>query len=178
MVLPVIRTKLGNNHTRNYVYWRSSWVLITTRVFRKILQVQVIRPRDGSAVLKALTIKRRLIGRRLRLSHLWVEYAEDLDGGDVNVDDLVGVGPGVEQTPPYALAQQHGQALVLLGHPEGGLRKRFRGCLKETGREGGREGGHVRTETRLKRGIGCNVLHVLSHRGERAAAIQADAAVT
>ena len=175
MVLSVIRTKLGNNHTRNYVYWRSSWVLITTRVFRKILQVQVIRPRDGSAVLKALTIKRRLIGRRLRLSHLWVEYAEDLDGGDVNVDDLVGVGPGVEQTPPYALAQQHGQALVLLGHPEGGLRKRFRGCLKETEREGGRAWQNrdsFEKRHRMQR-IACSIAQ-----GVRAAAMQADAAVT
>lgn len=53
--------------------------------------------------------------------HLRIEDAKNLDGGDVDVDYLVCVGPGVEQASPHALAQQNGQALVLLSHSEGGL---------------------------------------------------------
>lgn len=57
----------------------------------------------------------------MTLPHLRIEYAQDLDGGDVHVDDLVRVGPGMQQALLHALAEQDGQPLVLLGHAESGL---------------------------------------------------------
>jgi len=81
--------------------------------------------------------------------HLRVENAEDLDGGDVYIDDLVRVGPGVQQAPPDAFAQKYGEALVLLGHSQGGLTKNV---LRSEEKNENRDERHASTGRKRGRG--------------------------